>query len=705
MKTALSLFVLTLSILASTAAPLGTAFTYQGKLASDGQPADGLYDMTFRLYAALSGGSTASSAITTNAVSVSNGLFKVALDFGSNPYDGNARWLEIRVRTNGASSYVTLSPRQELTPAPYAIYTLQASSATTASSASSATTATTANNLSGSLAGDVTGTQAATVIASVGGQTATAIASGTAAANAAASSNAANAIVKRDANGSFVATNITLQGNLNFPPTSANAGVINSGANRFLHAYAGNTFVGVNAGNFTSNAYNTGVGQSALTAKTTGLGNTGIGNSALTRNTTGRNNTAAGNGAMYQNIIGESNTGLGANALYSNTNGIENIASGYNALFYNRSGSANTALGAYALQSNTTGSNNIAMGYRAGYNLDTGSTNIHIGHEGVSGESRKIRIGKQGDQTNTFIAGIFGSVSAAGLPVGVDSAGMLGTLAPSALHYGMPISSAPYAITQPGSYFLTTNLTVATNDAIIIASDNVTLNLNGFTISSTSSAPSGVAIAVSNVQVNITILNGSIYSTAGYTSGTGYTGQGFMYGILTGTERSVKYAYNVRVRGVTVSGCGFAGIVLYQLSSVESCLVYNTGIGIQAQRVIDSTAEKCRMYGVYAGDTAVNSRGKTIGDDNTCLGLYANMAINCYGRTDGLGMGLYVSHMANACWGEGEDGEGLASYTLAINCYGWSRNSTGLKADIANSCYGFSLNGTPVVANHKFNMP
>jgi len=42
----------------------------------------------------------------------------VTLDFGSGVFTGNARWLEIAVRTNGASGFVTLTPRQPLTPTP-----------------------------------------------------------------------------------------------------------------------------------------------------------------------------------------------------------------------------------------------------------------------------------------------------------------------------------------------------------------------------------------------------------------------------------------------------------------------------------------------------------------------------------------------------------------------------------------------------------
>jgi len=49
-------------------------------------------------------------------------------------FSGDARWLEIGVRTNGsAGAYATLSPRQPLTPSPYALYSPNAATAATAS--------------------------------------------------------------------------------------------------------------------------------------------------------------------------------------------------------------------------------------------------------------------------------------------------------------------------------------------------------------------------------------------------------------------------------------------------------------------------------------------------------------------------------------------------------------------------------------------
>lgn len=102
--------------------PLGTAFTYQGRLNYYGYPARGTYDFDFRLYDALSGGSQVGSTVTKDDVIVTDGIFTATLDFGSNVFTGDARWLEIGVRPGDSTGdYTILSPRQELMPAPYAL--------------------------------------------------------------------------------------------------------------------------------------------------------------------------------------------------------------------------------------------------------------------------------------------------------------------------------------------------------------------------------------------------------------------------------------------------------------------------------------------------------------------------------------------------------------------------------------------------------
>jgi hypothetical protein len=98
----------------------GTAFTYQGRLNDGASPANGSYDMTFALFNIASGAGQVGSTVSNSAVAVSNGLFTVAIDFGTN-FSGDARWLEIGVRTIGNGVFATLNPRQKITPTPYAI--------------------------------------------------------------------------------------------------------------------------------------------------------------------------------------------------------------------------------------------------------------------------------------------------------------------------------------------------------------------------------------------------------------------------------------------------------------------------------------------------------------------------------------------------------------------------------------------------------
>ena len=127
-----------------SAAPVGTAFSYQGRLNDGANPAQGIYDLQFALYDALSGGTQVGSSLTNTATSITNGYFTVTLDFGA-VFTGNARWLEIGARTNGAGGFTSLAPRQALTPTPYALYATSAGMANTASTALTASSVAAAN--------------------------------------------------------------------------------------------------------------------------------------------------------------------------------------------------------------------------------------------------------------------------------------------------------------------------------------------------------------------------------------------------------------------------------------------------------------------------------------------------------------------------------------------------------------------------------
>jgi hypothetical protein len=80
-----------------------------------------------------------------------------------------------------------------------------------------------------------------------------------------------------------------------------------------------------------------------------------------------------------------------------------------------------------------------------------------------------------------------------------------------------PISSLPFTISQPGSYYLTGDLTGASGqNAILITSSNVTLDLMGFTLQGGGGIVSGITFGAGPDKVNIVIRNGRIRGWGAY---------------------------------------------------------------------------------------------------------------------------------------------------------------------------------------------
>jgi hypothetical protein len=311
-----------------------------------------------------------------------------------------------------------------------------------------------------------------------------------------------------------------------------------------------------------------------------------------------------------------------------------------------------------------------------------------------------------------------------------------------------PVSSAPFTISVSGSYYLTTNLTVSSGDAIDINVSGVTLDLNGFTISSTAASAAGTAISLASALSDITIVNGHIRSGVTNNGSGVFSGSGFGYGInYSGTQPA-----NVVVSKVSVAGVLNSGIYLSEgkASVVEACTVTTAGnYGIVASTVKGSVAIDCGNYAIE-GDQVADCRGIVY---NGGYGISATTALNCYGGS-GSGTGLNAN-VAQNCYGNSSDGTGLSATTaqncngwswsgngfsvndVAIGCSGWSYSSTGLiayialncrgyaggwnpglSATMANSCYGSSISSTGLIATYgnfcfgssvsvttKYNMP
>ncbi len=475
-------------VTAITPVTAGSNYTSVPTVTLSPPPADITYTTFWSNDGTSSGGSEPAAAVSAP---VTNGLFTIALGDTSiaNMTPINASLfaqpnLQLRIWFNdGANGWAALSPLQDLTPTPYSVIAQSASSLTgtltaaqlsgMVSNAQLANSTITVNAGAGLSGGGAVPLGSSTTlnntgVVSVAGNlditastTNGAVTLGTTATN----TDTPNSIVRRDGSGNFSAGAITLAGGLSMvnagDNTAVGSGALGSnttgtdntanGWEALLSNSTGfeNTASGFLALEYNTNGYqntadgaytlsdnitgsdNTATGWVALLNNLSGSNNTASGAFALFTSTTGSYNTASGVSALYYNMSGASNTASGYKALYDNQSGAYNLAAGVSALSGNTMGNDNTADGAYALSQNTTGNNNIALGYSAGINIHAGNNNIEIGNGGIVTDNNAIRIGTQGTQNNTFIAGISGVTMASGAPVYVNSLGQLGTVTSS----------------------------------------------------------------------------------------------------------------------------------------------------------------------------------------------------------------------------------------------------------------------------------
>lgn len=354
----ISIIMFALILISGTAQAQTTAFAYQGQLTDGGSPANGIYDMQFKLFdtADVGSGIQQGSTITNPSVQVTNGAFAITLDFGASVFTGASRFLEVGVRTAGDNNpYTILAPRQTIASTPYAIRSL---------SAANADSATNAAQLGGINPGGFiqnSTMQQAGVSFNVGGN---GTLGGTLSAN----------VVD-------VTTHYTIAGN------------------RVLRAETGtgNLFVGFNTGEGnTSGTNNAFFGTSAGGLNETGNQNAFFGNTAGQANQAGSSNSFFGYaaGALNKassnsffgaraglfNLMGCCNAFFGHDAGGSNQNGSLNAFFGFQA-GVNNTASENSFFGAFAGGANTVGTHNSFFGANAGRFNTTGSLNSFFGFQ------------------------------------------------------------------------------------------------------------------------------------------------------------------------------------------------------------------------------------------------------------------------------------------------------------------------------------
>ena len=372
---------LVLLSMTSAAYGQGTAFTYQGRLTDGGNPANGNFDMQFKLFdtATVGTGTQQGLTITNPIVQVTDAVFNVQLDFGGGVFDGSARFLEIGTRPAGSPNpYIVLAPRQPITSTPYTIRSI---------SATTADTATSANQLGGLTASgfvqNTTSQQAATNF------------------NISGDGSAGGTLTANVVN---TATQYNIAGSQALSVAGTNNLFVGVGAGASNSTGANNAFVGRNAGfQNTTGDGNAFFGAFAGRNNTTVDGNSFFGASAGFSNTSGFNNSFFGSTAGFSNSTAISNSFFGSGAGFANTTGNSNSFFGTGAGENNTTASGNSFFGTFAGRANTAGSNSF-FGASAGGSNTTGSENSFFG-AGAGGAnttgSENSFFGRQAGLSNT----------------------------------------------------------------------------------------------------------------------------------------------------------------------------------------------------------------------------------------------------------------------------------------------------------------
>jgi hypothetical protein len=200
-----------------------------------------------------------------------------------------------------------------------------------------------------------------------------------------------------------------------------------------------------------------------------------------------------------------------------------------------------------------------------------------------------------------------------------------------------PISAAPYTITNSGSYYLTAVLTgIAATNGITIQANDVTIDLNGFSLVGVPGSLSGIAVTGS--RTNISIIKGVIRNWGA--AGVRVDG------------RSVQ-CRDLMVSSNAADGLDLAGVVYV---TVKECHVLNNrsrGIEVGGDGVI----ENCQVS--QNGATGIQCSGTTVihcrADSNGAAGIYAYSASKVIGCTsgnnaqDGIVLGRYSQALESAC--------------------------------------------------------
>ena len=231
-------------------------------------------------------------------------------------------------------------------------------------------------------------------------------------------------------------------------------------------------------------------------------------------------------------------------------------------------------------------------------------------------------------------------------------------------------ANSEHVLSNPGSYYLSGNLSVFKTDGLRVTAADVHIDLNGFQIVRGFGTGGGKAISLEVGAGGFSARDGSI--------------RGFAEGIGVKTSTPV----NLRVRDLSVAECA-KGINLPNSSSaiVTGCSVYGASeSGIRAAIITECTATECG--GLALGGLIVsNSRGVSTG---SASGIDAFKVENSQGVSNS-GDGL-SARITRGGLGSSTSGRGINS-AIATGSSGVSNSNEAIVADLVDASKGVTESG------------
>jgi hypothetical protein len=236
-----------------------------------------------------------------------------------------------------------------------------------------------------------------------------------------------------------------------------------------------------------------------------------------------------------------------------------------------------------------------------------------------------------------------------------------------------PIGSLPFAITQSGSYYFTKNLnfTAASGDAITISASNVTVDLMGFTLSS-SNAVTGDAIRMNPGVRNISIRNGVIAGTTTVTVSGSAPNQtwalsvsGFNNGINAVTSPE---AGSCQFSHLRISGCRLIGLnggeeaVIEQVTAAQNG---SLGMRISSGSITNSTALTNHDAGIACLAGSVSNCAAATNAGNGIIGIASTVTnSNCISNGTN-GISVLIGNVTN-CIAASNKNAGISTSTGSV---------------------------------------